>query len=75
LSFSCAIAWPVATLNRTASPADFNCCFMTSPRYAKFGSELLRPQAYSDDGCRRKRGRKAGLIPSYRPHASGAPIV
>jgi hypothetical protein len=59
-------------LNRTASPANFNCCFMTS-------SSLRRPElsgflAYSDDGYRRKHSR-IELDPVTSRHASRAPIV
>jgi hypothetical protein len=43
---------------------------MTTPRNAKSKSS-----AYSDDGYRRKQGRKAGSIRLQGRHANRAPIV
>jgi hypothetical protein len=59
-------------LNRTASPANFNCCFMTSSSLRRpelSGLELIPMTAIAASNA------SPGLIPRKSPQASCAPIV
>ena len=52
LDFFLRVAGRQPTLNRSASPANFNCCFMFFPDRRPRAAEA---QAYSDDGVGRKQ--------------------